>query len=48
MIADPGDLAGARETGPAYGIREGLAMERYRTDNIKEIKIELDTVGNSE
>ncbi len=38
MIADPRDLAGVRETGPAPGYHEVGAVQRYRTDKVKELE----------
>ncbi|MGE0669006.1 MAG: CpaD family pilus assembly lipoprotein [Sphingomonadales bacterium] len=38
MIADPRDLHGGRTLGPAKGYREVGAVQRYRTDKIKELE----------
>ena len=38
MVADPRDLQGGRDVGPAKGYREVGAVQRYRTDKIKELE----------
>lgn len=40
MVADPADLAGGRELGPADGTREADAVARYRTDKVKDLREE--------
>lgn len=37
MVADPADLAEGRPLGPADGIREAEAIQRYRTDKVKQL-----------
>lgn len=38
MVADPRDLTGGRDLGDARGYHEVGAVQRYRTDKIKELK----------
>ena len=38
MIADPRDLQGGRTLGAAKGYREVGAVQRYRTDKVKELE----------
>lgn len=40
MVANPADLAGGRELGPADGTREAEAVARYRTDKVKDLREE--------
>ncbi len=40
MVADPMDLIGGRELGPADGEHASAAMRRYREDKTKELKLE--------
>ncbi len=46
MIADPRDLAGGRDIGEAPGYHEVGAVQRYRSDKVKELK-DTSTSGNS-
>lgn len=46
MLADPRDLAGGRDLGPAVGYHEVGAVQRYRTDKVKELK-DISTTGGS-
>lgn len=38
MVADPRDLASGRPLSPAEGSQASAAIERYRTDKVKELK----------
>ncbi|MCS6879454.1 MAG: CpaD family pilus assembly lipoprotein [Geminicoccaceae bacterium] len=40
MVADPADLAEGRALGPADGVREAEAVQRYRTDKVKPLIVE--------
>jgi len=40
MVADPRDLVRGAGLGPADGTREALAIERYRTDEVKPLQLE--------
>lgn len=44
MLADPRDLAGGRDIGPAVGYHEVGAVQRYRTDKVRELK-DISTTG---
>ncbi len=45
MLADPRDLDGGRALGKAAGYREVGAVQRYRTDKVKELKSLSTTQG---
>jgi len=45
MVADPRDLAGGRDLGQARGYHEVGAVQRYRTDKVKELK-DTSTTGS--
>jgi pilus assembly protein CpaD len=46
MIADPRDLVGGRELDPSAGYRDVGAVQRYRTDKVKELKSLSTTTKN--